>query len=76
MKLLRKMVSLHVAMASVAYYHRSLALLVNQLKKKTFPLYRVVDQPRIEFDIKHIADIPVRNKFLGVLVKFVGYFCE
>ena len=47
---------------------------LNQLTKKTFPLYRVVDQPRIDFDIKHIAEIPVRNKFLGVLVKFMTIF--
>jgi hypothetical protein len=36
---------------------------LNQLKKKTFPLYRVVDQPRIDFDMKHIKELPVRNKF-------------
>jgi hypothetical protein len=49
---------------------------LNQLKKKTFPLYRVVDQPRIDFDIKHIKEIPVRNKFLGVLVKFMAIFAS
>lgn len=49
---------------------------LNQLKKKTFPLYRVVDQPRIEFDIKHIKELPVRNKILGVLVKFMAIFAS
>jgi hypothetical protein len=47
---------------------------LNQLKKKTFPLYRVVDQPRIDFDIKHIADIPIRNKFLRSISKIHDYF--
>ena len=45
---------------------------LNQLKKKTFPLYRIVDHTSLKFDIKHVKNKSVYDRILSLLLTFVN----
>ena len=46
---------------------------LNRISKKTFPLQRIVDQPQIDFDIKHITKKTMYKSFkrIDVLHHFI-----
>ena len=49
---------------------------LNRIITKTFPLYRIVDQPNLDFDIKHIKDKSMYTKFLNLLLFYTTLFAN
>ena len=47
---------------------------LNRITKKSFPLYRIVDQPHLDFEINHLKGKPLYLKFLNLLISFTSMF--
>jgi len=49
---------------------------LNRITKKSFPLYRIVDQPHLDFEIGHLKEKPLYIKFLNLLLSFTLLFAS
>jgi hypothetical protein len=49
---------------------------LNRITKKSFPLYRIVDQPHLDFEIGHLKEKPLYVKFLNLLISFTSLFAS
>ena len=56
--------------------HERRAIKLNRITKKKFPLHRIVDQPQIDFNIKHITEKSMYQKVLNVLMSFIPLFAN
>jgi hypothetical protein len=56
--------------------HERRTIKLNLTTNKTFPLHRIVDQPQIDFDIKHITEKSMYTKVLNVLMSFITLFAK